>query len=174
MSHACTSFLSHTHSFGICTHTYTVARASVTHARTHDATDAATANAPVETRFFFLFCLCWVLLSVILLYFSSSLIKRILYLCTPGICKTTETSSIRHLFRLGGWVGGSPPILSLFGFSEMSDNCRSPLTHQQFTAAFAIPAKACTSPGPDTTKHTAGLEKCNGKNNGTLKLWKIP
>ena len=36
LQHACTSFLSHTHSFGICTHTYTVARASVTHARTHD------------------------------------------------------------------------------------------------------------------------------------------
>ena len=50
-----------------------------------------------------------------------------LYLRTPGICKTTETSSIRHLFGLGGWVGGSPPILSLFGFSEMSDNWRPPL-----------------------------------------------
>ena len=37
------------------------------------------------------------------------------------------TSSIRHLFGLGGWVGGSPSILSLFGFSEMSDNCRPSL-----------------------------------------------
>ena len=36
------------------------------------------------------------------------------------------TSSIRHLFGLGGWVGGSPLILSLFGFSEMSDKCRPP------------------------------------------------
>ena len=25
-------------------------------------------------------------------------------------------------------MGGSPPILSLFGFSEMSDNCRPPLS----------------------------------------------
>ena len=36
LQHACTSFLSHTHSSGISTHTYTVARASVTHARTQD------------------------------------------------------------------------------------------------------------------------------------------
>ena len=50
-------------------------------------------------------------------------------LCTPGICKTTN-SSIRHLFRSGGWVGGSPPILSLFGFSEMSDNWRPPLRYR--------------------------------------------
>ena len=48
-------------------------------------------------------------------------------LFTPGICKTMKMSSIRHLFGLGEWVGGSPPILSLFGFSEMSDNCRPPL-----------------------------------------------
>ena len=48
--------------------------------------------------------------------------------CTPGICKTTKVSSIRHLFGLGGGGGGgSPPILSLFGFSEMSDNWRPPL-----------------------------------------------
>ena len=26
-------------------------------------------------------------------------------------------------------MGGSPPILSLFGFSELSDNCRPPLIH---------------------------------------------
>ena len=52
-------------------------------------------------------------------------------LYTPGICKTMKTSSIRHLFGLGGWVGGSPPILSLFGFSEMSDNCRPPLTKSE-------------------------------------------
>ena len=50
-------------------------------------------------------------------------------LFTPSICKTMKTSSIRHLFGLGGWVGGSPPILSLFGFSEMSDNCRPPLIY---------------------------------------------
>ena len=36
LQYACTSFLSHTHSLGICTHTYTVTRASVTLARTHD------------------------------------------------------------------------------------------------------------------------------------------
>ena len=53
-------------------------------------------------------------------------------LFTPGICKTMKTSSIRHLFGLGGWVGGSPPILSLFGFSEMSDNCRPPLRGTRF------------------------------------------
>ena len=54
-------------------------------------------------------------------------------LFTPGICKTMKTSSIRHLFGLGGWVGGSPPILSLFGFSEMSDNCRPPLNYIALT-----------------------------------------
>ena len=42
------------------------------------------------------------------------------------------TTGIRHLFGLGGWVGGSPSILSLFGFSEMSDNCRPPLTDLPF------------------------------------------
>ena len=36
LQYACTSFLSYTHSLGICTHTYTVTRASVTLARTHD------------------------------------------------------------------------------------------------------------------------------------------
>ena len=48
-------------------------------------------------------------------------------LCTPGMCKITKTSSIKHLFGLGRWVGGSPPIRSLFGFSEMSGNWRPPL-----------------------------------------------
>ena len=59
-------------------------------------------------------------------------------LFTPGICKTMKTSSIRHLFGLGGWVGGSPPILSLFGFSEMSDNCRPPLTIDHTIACRAL------------------------------------
>ena len=56
----------------------------------------------------------------------------------PGICKTIKTSSIRHLFGLVGWVGGSPPILSLFGFSEMSDNCRPPLMLLCFVNACVI------------------------------------
>ena len=46
------------------------------------------------------------------------------------------TSSIRHLFGLGGWVGGSPSILSLFGFSEMSDNCRPPLKFTKLAKIF--------------------------------------
>ena len=32
-------------------------------------------------------------------------------------------------------------------------------THQQFTAALAIPAKAWINPGPGTTKQPAGLQK---------------
>ena len=63
-------------------------------------------------------------------------------LCTPGICKTTETSSIRHLFGFGGWVCGSPPILSLFGFSEMSDNCRPPLMEAR-SHPVLLKARAC-------------------------------
>lgn len=32
------------------------------------------------------------------------------------------------------------------------------LNYQQFTVAFAIPPRACKKPGPDTTRHTPGLE----------------
>lgn len=35
--------------------------------------------------------------------------------------------------------------------------------YQQFSIAFDMPAKACTSPGPDTTRQTAGL-KVNVRN----------
>ena len=110
------------------------------HCRTclrHTCTVAHMMQCYCRNKVIFLFCLCWVLLSVILLYSSSSWRKRMLYLCTPGICKTTETSSIRHLFGLGGWVGGSPPILSLFGFSEMSDNCRPPLKNNFFLSKYS-------------------------------------
>lgn len=32
------------------------------------------------------------------------------------------------------------------------------LTHQQFSMALAIPARAWTNPGPDTTRQTDGLQ----------------
>ena len=37
-------------------------------------------------------------------------------------------------------MGGSPPILSLFGFSEMSDNCRPPL-RMVFTSLMTLKVK---------------------------------
>jgi hypothetical protein len=37
-------------------------------------------------------------------------------------------------------------------------NFQSINNYQQFSIAFDIPANACTSPGPDTTKQTAGLK----------------
>ena len=58
-------------------------------------------------------------------FFKTSVLHEQQWLCVPA--DVLITSSIRHLFGLGGWVGGSESILSLFGFSEMSDNCRPPL-----------------------------------------------
>ena len=66
LQQACTSFLSHTYSSAISTHTYTVARASATHARTNDP-------MLLSKQGFFSSCLCWILLSVIILYFFTSL-----------------------------------------------------------------------------------------------------
>lgn len=43
------------------------------------------------------------------------------------------------------------------------------LNYQQFTVAFAIPPRACKKPGPDTTRHTPGLEGRKKKKEKMLK-----
>lgn len=42
------------------------------------------------------------------------------------------------------------------------------LNYQQFTVAFAIPPRACKKPGPDTTRHTPGLE---GRKKKKKRCW---
>lgn len=47
------------------------------------------------------------------------------------------------------------------------------LNYQQFTVAFAIPPRACKKPGPDTTRHTPGLEGRKKKKRKDVEIQNI-
>ena len=67
--------------------------------------------------------------------------------------KELLTHSLALYYNMFGAKLNLTVVLHKRNFNQFSRS------YQQFSLAFDIPARACTSPGPETTKHTAGLHK---------------